>query len=355
MLNAQLVEQTTRHAVYLERLKSGEVNQFAAFLRDIDGSVRERLQKVDITAFTRSRLEVFLASTEKTLGQIFNSYYDELAGNLTDIAEYEAGFEARSIDSVLVNAEMAVASPAQLRAAVFSAPLSVRGADGGKLLEPFIKDWSGVETKRVSGLIRQGYAEGRTTQQIIQSIRGTKANNYRDGALAITQRNADAIVRTGVQHVANNARAATWSQNSDIVTAYQWVSTLDSRTSAQCRALDGTQFKTGKGPLPPIHIRCRSTTVAVLSGKYKQLMDDATRASVNGQVAANETYYSWLKKQPVSFIDDTIGPSRRKLLLDGGIDAERFSAMNLDRDFKPLSLKEMRAKEPLAFERSGLN
>jgi hypothetical protein len=29
--------------------------------------------------------------------------------------------------------------------------------------------------------------------------------------------------------------------------------------------------------------------------------------------------------------------------------------MNLDRDFKPLNLSEMRKKEPLAFERSGLN
>jgi len=52
---------------------------------------------------------------------------------------------------------------------------------------------------------------------------------------------------------------------------YRYLATLDSRTSAICRSLDGKEFKYGDGPLPPVHFNC--------------LPGDA-RVSTSGRIAA---------------------------------------------------------------------
>ena len=157
-----------------------------------------------------------------------------------------------------------------------------------------------------------------------------------------------------MQHVASTARFQTWDANADLLTGYQWVSTLDSRTTQQCRSLDGQKFKLGEGPRPPLHIGCRSTTVADLDDGLDFLDEGATRSSLTGPVDADLTYYQWLKRQPAAFQDSAIGPKRGKLLRAGGLSAERFSELQLDRNFQPLTLAEMRQLEPQAFARAGI-
>lgn len=350
-----LIEAATRHAVFLERLKAGEVRKFEPFLRKMDRVLRERLTRASLTGYQRDRIEKLLADVDGLLLGIYREFKQELKADLIELATYEAGFEARALERITTGSfEAVVPAVAQIRAAVLSTPLSVRGTDGGKLLDPFIEDWARAERQAVAGAIRRGYFEGRTTAQIIQDIRGTRANRYRDGLLAVTDRHAQAVVRTAVQHVATTARMETWQANDDLVIGYRWVSTLDSRTSTTCRSLDGKVFKFGKGPRPPAHINCRSTIVAELDGRFKFLRGSAERASQDGPVSAQETYYSWLKRQPAAFQDSVLGPTRGKLLRDGGLSAERFAELQLDKTFQPLTLDEMRRLEPQAFERAGL-
>jgi hypothetical protein len=88
------------------------------------------------------------------------------------------------------------------------------------------------------------------------------------------------------------------------------------------------------------------------------LSKDGTRASVGDsgpqQVRADLSYYDWLTQQPAAFQDKAIGPVRAKLLRDGGLSVERFSELQLDRNFAPLTLDQMKALEPLAFDRADL-
>jgi hypothetical protein len=85
---------------------------------------------------------------------------------------------------------------------------------------------------------------------------------------------------------------------------------------------------------------------------------DATRASIGDggaqQVRADLSYYDWLKQQPAAFQDKAIGPVRAKLFREGGLSIERFSELQLDRNFAPLTLVEMKKLEPLAFEKAGV-
>jgi hypothetical protein len=121
-----------------------------------------------------------------------------------------------------------------------------------------------------------------------------------------------------------------------------------------CRSLDAQQYELGKGPVPPIHNGCRSTTIAVLSSKFYFLDEGATRSSAVGPVSSKLTYYDWLKKQPVAFQNAAIGKKRATLLRKGGLSADKFAKLNLNRNFEPLTLEEMKRIEPLAFQEAGL-
>ena len=350
-----LIESATRNAVLIERLKSGEVKKIDPFLRRMDKDLREKLSRDTLTSFSRRRLETMLASINAMMVKIQGEYSAQLMLDLFDIADYEAGFEAANLGQVLVNVSAAVPSVKSVQAAVLAQPLSVTGPDGGKLLTPFIEDWLQVERNRVTGAIRMGYVQGETNQQIINRIRGTRALKYTDGLLDLSRRNAEAIVRTAVQHVASVARMETWSANSDVVSGYEIVATLDGRTSQQCRSLDGRVFEMGKGPLPPFHIRCRTTTAATLDARFAFLEEGATRSSEKGYVNADLTYYDWLKGQSAEFQKAALGTARAKLFRDGGLSATRFAELQLDRQFMPLNLDQMKMLEPLAFERAGIN
>ena len=324
-----LVDSTVRHAVYLERLKSGEANQMVSFLQEVDREIRKKLlMRSEIAAYKRDKLNRLLKEIDTLLTGLYAKQTAGLIGSLKELAEYESGFEARSLNAVVGGVTFATPADSTVWAAATQDPMSVRGAQGGKLLEPFIADWSHSEVEAVKNRIRQGAFEGQTNAEIVRSIRGTKALRYKDGLLEITRRHAEAIVRTAVQHVASTARSQTWQHNADLVTGYRWVSTLDSRTTTQCRSLDGQKF--------------------VMGGK------GGTRSSANGYVDADLTYYQWLKRQPAAFQDSAVGPTRGRLLRNGGINAERFAQLQLDRNFQPLTLNEMRQLEPQAFERAGI-
>jgi SPP1 gp7 family putative phage head morphogenesis protein len=355
-----ILDATIRNAVFLERLKASEVQKFAPFLKEIDRSLRERLSRGDLTSYTIERLNRLLDEVGALLLGIFGRFTDQLTLDLVDLANYEAQFEATNLTKaapITVSVEAVVPTAAAIRSAILTNPLSIRGADGGKLLEPFIKDWTTAERNRVTGAIRQGFFEGQTNSQIIQRLRGTKALKYSDGILAVTDRNATTVVRTSIQHVTTQARMETAKANTDVVTKIELVATLDSKTSQICRTLDGKTFPVDSGPRPPFHPNCRTTFVMVtrLSELFAQ---GATRASKGadgpGQVNADLTYYEWLKKQPAAFQDQAIGKARGALFRSGGLTTERFSELQLDRNFKPLNLEQMKALEPLAFERAGI-
>lgn len=338
-----------RRQVFIERFKSSEVKRYEKFLAQIDKSLRLQLTKSELTEFSRRKLEAELVLVDQVLDGIYQKWGTEFRKEITKFSGMEAAFEAKTLENVAPEGfSFSIPSPTQLKSAVFTNPLSVRGSYQGKLLDPFLTDFTKGQKDLLSGAIRQGYFEGKTNFEILKIIRGTKAAKYADGLLNVSKNNATAIVRTAVQHVSSMARLETWNENDDIIEGYQWVSALDTRTTAQCRSLDGMIFKLGKGPVPPIHVSCRSTTIAEFKDDLKFLQEGRTRASILGKVE-DQTYYDWLKKQSPEFQDTAIGKERGRLLRLGGLSSEEFARLNLGRDFQPLTLDEMREKDPVAF------
>lgn len=351
-----LVDTLLRHQVFLQRLSASERDAFLPFLKEIDRELRQRLGGQELTQYSRERFEKLLAAVDAMIDEIMNRFQGRLFSELDDIAKNEAAFSARAIGNAL-DFEAVVPAVSQIRAAVLRNPLSIKDAP---LLRPFVRDWSAAERKAIGGAIRRGVFMGQTNAQIVQAIRGTKAARYTDGLLQVTQRHAATVVHTAIQHASSQARHATMLENAEVIKGVQWVSTLDSRTCQVCRSLDRRTFATDKGPRPPIHPSCRCTYIFVLDDEFAALNKwTGTRASAGAkggqQVAGDLSYYEWLKRQPRAFVMQALGPSRGKLFLDGGISAERFAAMQLDRQWLPLTLAEMRKLEPLAFIRAGID
>lgn len=348
----QLIEQAARHQVYLEGQKTHSVNDVLELMQEMEDKIISRLSRSDITMFNKARLERLLDAVNGFMDDYYDGAISELwRKQLDDLAVYEAGFEVRSLDNVVVNYDFDLPSDTQIISSVYTNPLTMRGPDNGKLLESFYADWTQNQKDRVSGAIRAGFAMGDTTPQIVRQL---MQEDFK-----INRRTMSTLVRTGLQHASSHARQITWERNDDIVKQVQWVSVIDSRTSVQCRSLDGQKFPINKGPRPPAHAGCRSSTVAVLDESFSFLEDGATRSArePDGDVTsidANTTYYSWLKKQPASFQDSVIGPTRGKLLRNGGLTSARFAELQLNKNFQPLTIDEMRKLEPVAFEKANI-
>ena len=175
-----------------------------------------------------------------------------------------------------------------------------------------------------------GFLNGETTQQIIKRI--SDRSIY-------SERETKAIIRTSLNHVANQARRLVGEENSDIIKYVEWVSTLDFRTSDICRYRDGKRYKLNdKTPMPPAHINCRSTIVYIT--KFDNLENEYGRASTDGLTDSSTTYYEYLKRQSKENIHAILGVERGDLFISGKLTGEQLHA----RDGKMLTLEELRKK-----------
>lgn len=344
-----------RHQVFIQRLTAGERNKFAPFLKEMDRELRKLLDSsTEIAEYTRQRLQKLLRDVDGMLTEVLGDFQAQLLTSVDAIAANEAGFTVRAL-TTMIDVDAVTPGIQLIRSAVLNNPLSIRNAP---LLKPFVKDWTRAQKDAVSGVIRRGVFQGQTNAQIVRAIRGTKALNYTDGLLDTTRRHAETLVHTAIQHASSQARQATFEENADIVKGSRWIATLDNASCATCRSLDQRVFPLNKGPRSPIHPNCRCVSVPVLDDRFAALQKGGTRPGIGQdgveQVSASIDYYTWLKTQPAVFQDLVLGPKRGKLFREGGLSAERFAAMQLDKNWKALTLDQMKELEPIAFERAGL-
>jgi hypothetical protein len=352
------IDTTVRQQVYLERVSSGMAKEVVGEAQQMAGRVADWLtqQEIELLDLKPEKVQKLIAASKEEQTQLLMSHIeDDLLPKLAELAEYQAGFSARALAAQARKVKIRTVKAIEAYEEALSQPIPATG----ELLEGFIKTWSKSEVEAVGNLVSKGFAQGWTNAQIVKAIKGTKAAEYKDGVMPNIGKNADAIVRTSVQHVANTTRELTWARNADIIQKERVVATLDGHTTQQCRSLDGQEFPLGKGPKFPIHVRCRTTKVAVLVEEFRALSEGRTRSSETGPIPATETYYDWLKSQGGTeegrnFQDDAIGPQRAKLLRDGGLTTEEFARLNLGRNFAPMTMDEMRKRAPQAFERAGL-
>lgn len=97
------------------------------------------------------------------------------------------------------------------------------------------------------------------------------------------------IARTEMIRASNLGAAAVDEANRDILEGWEWVATRDSRTDAQCAALDGRVFSLDSDrSRPPLHPRCRCSSIPVRRSNRALGLPD-----VPSEFPRRETYANW--------------------------------------------------------------
>ena len=351
MPESPLTDLAVRRQVLLERIKSGQVRDFQKAFSEIQALVRSAFIRLEgpLTKTNKRQLYAFLNHLEKDVMKAYTKQMKLYRADLEEVAGVFATAEAFDITSAVIgNRVFKVPKTSVMVKHAFERPMH----HSGETVDDFLTTFADREAKRVKNTIRKGFIQGQTNDDMVRQIIGTRARKYKDGILEQSRRNTQAVVRTTTQHVASSARQDVFEAND--IERYQWVSTLDRRTTQICKTLDGKEYELGNGPLPPIHVGCRSTTIALLPKEFEFLSEGRTRSAELGPVEGKETYYDWLKAQGPKFQDQALGPVRGKLFRDGGLSADEFSKLQLDKNFKPLTLDEMRGLEPEAFKKAKL-
>lgn len=365
MLNAEI-----SHQINLVRYSNTVVRNIMRILNAVDADLFAQLaaalERMPPEQFTANRLNQLLESTRALNNEVYAKVGEELDTSLRQLAPVEAQFQHDLFTSsiprqILAVLDIATVNPQQVYTAATARPFQ------GRLLKEWASSLAEGRMKRIHDNVAMGYVENQTVGQIVQRIRGTRANNYADGVISIDRRDAEAVARTAVSHLAGTTRDRFYEANDDLVKAVGWSSTLDGRTTDMCRLRDGLQYSNDDKHKPighkvpwlagpgRIHWQCRSTSVPILKSWRELGLDidefaEGTRASMDGQVPASTTYAQWLKKQSAKVQDDILGPTRGKLFREGGLELDKF----YNDKGKYLTLDELRARDAAAFKRADL-
>jgi SPP1 gp7 family putative phage head morphogenesis protein len=339
-----------RNAIDLNRYSTGVARRLIVAYNQIILDAVQQLQGIDEAAapMKAARLRAILAQLKASLNTWAGDSTEVTSIELQGIAELQSEFVAEqlrkalppgarsAVNTVEISPQFAQAvvttDPTQLNAVVLSddlfktvygAPANVgatfsltatQGAmitlPNGAVVEKAFRGIAEAQAEQFSQAVRNGLLTGETTPAIAKRLVG-KLQFGDTGPLSVQQLRAAGgelttaanhqvmtLVRTSINQVANAAAMQTYEANPDITSKYRYVATLDSRTSAICRALDGKEFPYGRGPKPPQHFGCRSTIVAVIDDSLLGPSKVAKRASKDGPVPADTTYGKWLYDRP---------------------------------------------------------
>ncbi len=340
-----ILDTYSRHSHFLEQYFNSESDKLMPYLNRIAKRLRLELTVTE-NVRSRAKIERLIAFTEKLVTSELTGFTDELSNQIELFAESEAEFAAASIDLQDATFTTTLPSQTQLNAAVHARPFNNR------LLKDYLKDFSAEQGKRVRDAVSMGFYEGKTTQEIVRGVIGTRSRKYKDGLLNVTRTSGERMVRTALAHTASVAKNKVFEDNDDLIPYYEWVSTLDGHTSPICQKRDGLVWVVNKGPLPPAHYNCRSTTsplfkedVKLVKNKLVKLDQGGKRASRGGPVSADLNYNDWLGKQSKEFQIGVLGKTKADLFRKGGLTLDKF-VNNRD---QTLTLDQLKTTYPTAW------
>ena len=380
-----------RHRIYAMRVGGSIRNKVNAILDATEADIARRIRDalrgdVKYTPARLARAQAALKKVRIIRSAAWAKSNDVLSQDLVDFMRHEGEYFGAALETVApVVLDTVLPSTNLLKSLVKAKPFE------GRTLKEWASTLQKADLRRIEDQVKIGLVRGEDSDAIARRIVGTAALKGRDGIVQITRNNAESVARTAVNAFSNTAHEEFLKENSDLFDEEIFVATLDSRTTPQCRALDGEKFPVGEGPIPPLHFNCRSMRVASINGEalgmrpakpstekqlvreyakqeglgdvssrdklprgYKGSYDDfASRRirELTGQVPAKVSYQDWLSGQSASFQNDVLGPTRGKLFRNGGYELTNF----VDRSGGTVTLADLAAKDAAAFKAAGLD
>lgn len=360
LLNEDIANDYIEQAIDIERFKANLRRQTTTSLQSLERELILLLSEIDPS---QGRSKVRIADLAEKIPDVVDEYYkeerkrneEEILALLLFLRKRPQQIIEKRLSFSLMNI---VLSESEVKS--ITRELLLEGAPAREWWErqPILAQ------QRVLDVVRKGVANGDELPALIAAVRGTRKNNYTDGIMALTKREAESVVVTAVQKGANDLLLATYAENADVIKSVQQKSTLDGRTTDVCKAYSGLvwsvpDFKPVGHNLPfnggtPRHWRCRSVVIPItrsfaelrdnrlytLTGTKvkgidklldRQLAADGfskdkiqktkseAQASMDGQVPKDLNYEQWLRTKSLSFQKEILGAKKYELWKKGKI------------------------------------
>lgn len=366
-----LLDALNQHSTYLYRASSQAVNELTAQFNKLSNSQLNRLAEIlsELSDSERNALKSLnfssKAKTSKNIEEIkaiLNEWFKSIDADLFEqfdksdlqLAVYEASYSAK-----LVAGAAAVVNAEKIYKAAKKAPFA-----GGQLVEYLFADIAASLRKKVEYVIRDGISQGQTNQQIVQRIKGRKANDYKDGLLESSRSSIERQVRTARSHISTATYIDTYK-----ALGYEYVkvvATLDGRTCKYCASIDGDVYAIDDRTRPrfPVHPNNRTTYVPCdkdgeIAGLRPFVMDERKvkdipkeeRKHLIGQLDANTSFKEFFEQSDEFFQRTWLGKSKYEIYKKGEYSIDKFSDPLNKRGY---TLAEMRALDRKTFEAVGL-
>lgn len=309
-LATQIHSQSLHDTIQALRYEAGLSKRVVAHLRGLEKDLVAELAKAgDIK--TQRALKALLQEARAAIADRYEAAQGLFDDEMPQFASAQAGNWTDAMNG-LVKVDIFRHSMTADQANAIASEALIEGA-------PSADWWEAQEADtlfKFKNAVRTGMLRGATGDEMAREVRDL---------MGTSMRNAQALVRTSVITVNNQAHLACYEANSDIIKGVQWVATLDPRTCPGCGALDGQSWKLGEShPVPSLHWGCRCAVIAQtksweeLTGiKGLDDMPEGTRASMDGQVSDKLTYEDWLVSRTEEQRRAILGPARQRLLDQG--------------------------------------
>lgn len=322
------IEMVVRNMFDLEGLSNTAALEVERLLGELFDEIAGEVTRINPTAVTaaiwqRARVIKLLHSVKELTGEAFKTIHKTVRVQAAEIAKQQSRWSAqllrRTVGSIEVGISEGEVGMNLAKAIIDQNPIM------GELMRDAFRQQAHQVVVRVRREIQIGMAQSETIDDMVRRIRGrsTGRGTYSGGVMATTTREAEAVVRTAVNDVANEAHMATFKENEDVIEKLRFVATLDGRTTAICASLDGNEYDIDDEdiPQPPLHWNCRSVLVPVIDwkGLGVKAPPEGERASMNGPVPADMTYSQWLKGQEAALQNDILGAERADMFRAGEV------------------------------------
>jgi SPP1 gp7 family putative phage head morphogenesis protein len=322
-IEAYIADKVLSHSLQLFRLTAGERKKAIVILRNMQKELIGSLASTDINK--RNQAKAYL----KESASIIDDYYDSLSLGLNDTLTELSTHVVDKTAAIFDGVGLAVVMPTTEHMKSIVSDMLIQGAPQ--------KEWwskqSADTTFKFSAQVRQGIAQGETTQEIVKRIKNI---------VSVSEANASALVHTSVQTVANESRSQFFKENAD---GEMQLSTFDTHTSNVCIAYSGASYDSEDRPingttLPkgsiPRHFNCRSTWVPIIDSTKD--LPPGLRFSDIGFIKANTTFDEYLKMKPKSVQDEMLGKGKAELWRTGKITLSDL----VNQNGRPLTLDKLK-------------